>query len=151
MGARKGAGPRPAEKGGTLGIPRLAVVVAMGIATTGGSWAHAEGMDCADASRYGEVSREELVGLIEKKAVFVIDVNSPKSFHKQRIPTAIHYGASKGKLEKVLPTDKGALIVAYCGGPSCAAWRRAAARACALGYTNVKHFKGGILGWTKGL
>ena len=51
----------------------------------------------------------------------------------------------KEELEKVLPADKGALVVAYCGGPSCNAYKAAAKKAEALGYTNVKH----LSGWKK--
>ena len=47
----------------------------------------------------------------------------------------------------MLPADKNALIVAYCGGPKCGAWKKAAKAAAALGYTNIKHFSGGISGW----
>jgi rhodanese-related sulfurtransferase len=41
------------------------------------------------------------------------------------------------------------MIVAYCGGPACTAWKKAAQDACKLGYTNIKHFKEGISGWKK--
>jgi len=39
------------------------------------------------------------------------------------------------------------LVVAYCGGPSCNAYTRAANAASKLGYTNVKHLSAGISGW----
>jgi len=47
------------------------------------------------------------------------------------------------------PADKNALIVAYCGSPSCGAFARAAEAAVKLGYTNVKFYSGGISGWKK--
>jgi rhodanese-related sulfurtransferase len=47
----------------------------------------------------------------------------------------------------VLPADKGALVVAYCGSPSCGAYAQAAAAAVKLGYTNVRHYPGGLSGW----
>jgi rhodanese-related sulfurtransferase len=47
----------------------------------------------------------------------------------------------------VLPADKAALVVAYCGSPKCGAYKKAANAAVQLGYTNVKHFSGGISGW----
>jgi rhodanese-related sulfurtransferase len=47
----------------------------------------------------------------------------------------------------MLPADKNALVVAYCGGPACNAYKEGAKAAEELGYTNVKHFKGGISGW----
>jgi rhodanese-related sulfurtransferase len=39
--------------------------------------------------------------------------------------------------------------VAYCGNEKCGAYAAAAAKAKELGYTNVKHFSGGIAGWKK--
>jgi len=48
-----------------------------------------------------------------------------------------------------LPADKAALVVAYCGGPKCMAYQAGADAAMKLGYTNVKHFPGGISGWKK--
>jgi rhodanese-related sulfurtransferase len=57
--------------------------------------------------------------------------------------------AQKAKLASLLPQDKGALIVAYCGGPKCGAYKSAAAAAKKLGYTNVKHLSAGISGWKK--
>lgn len=47
----------------------------------------------------------------------------------------------------MLPKDKDALIVAYCGGPRCGAYASAAKAAEKLGYTNVKHLTAGISGW----
>ncbi len=45
------------------------------------------------------------------------------------------------------PTDKAAWVVAYCGGPKCLAYKAGDDAATKLGYTNVKHFSGGISGW----
>ena len=45
--------------------------------------------------------------------------------------------------------NKKTLIVAYCGGPSCGAYKRGAAAAKKLGYTNVKRLAAGISGWKK--
>ena len=58
----------------------------------------------------------------------------------------MRYKASDAGL---LPKDKGALIVAYCGGPKCNAYKAAAKAAEKLGYTNVKQFGAGISGWKK--
>lgn len=102
--------------------------------------------DCESDSQYGEVSKAELQKLIADKKVFLIDVNSKESFAKQSIPGAIHFG-SQSKLENVLPKDKDALIVAYCGGVSCTAWKKAAIAACKMNHKNIKHFKPGITGW----
>ena len=98
-------------------------------------------------SEYPDVSIKDLKSAIEKKEVVVIDVNGTDSFKDGHIPTAIDFEASADKLEKVLPKDKNALIVAYCGGPQCMAYKAAAKKAVALGYTNVKHLSAGISGW----
>jgi len=45
-----------------------------------------------------------------------------------------------------LPTRR-ALVVAYCGGPACNAYKAGAQAAADLGYTNVKHLAAGISGW----
>jgi rhodanese-related sulfurtransferase len=106
-------------------------------------------VDCSDETNFPNIEKQELTQLIEKKAVTVVDVNGEDSFKKARIPTAVHYGTVKKDFASVLPKDKSALIVAYCGGPKCTAWEKAAEDACKMGYTNIRHFKGGISGWTK--
>ncbi|MGZ8898688.1 MAG: rhodanese-like domain-containing protein [Candidatus Binatia bacterium] len=99
------------------------------------------------AGEYPDVSIKELKKSIESKQVTVIDVNGTESFEKAHIPGAIDFEASEEKLASVLPKDKNALIVAYCGGPKCMAYKQAAKKAEALGYKNVKHLSAGISGW----
>ena len=103
--------------------------------------------DCNDVSKYGEVSKTELKQLIDSKSVTLIDVNSEKTFKENHIPTAFNFYENKSNFESKLPAAKDSLIVAYCGGPKCTAWQKAAKEACLKGYTNIKHFKGGIRGW----
>ena len=99
------------------------------------------------AGEYPDISINELKNLIESKKVVLIDVNGSKSYQKGHIPGAIDFEANEEKLAKVLPQDKNALIVAYCGGPKCMAYKQAAQKAEALGYKNVKHLSAGIAGW----
>ncbi|MEM0897672.1 MAG: rhodanese-like domain-containing protein, partial [Verrucomicrobiota bacterium] len=84
---------------------------------------------------------------IDAKEVTVVDVNGTRAYKKGHIPSAIDFQASSEDFAKLLPSDKGALIVAYCGGPKCSAYKKAAEAAADLGYTNVKHFSGGRSGW----
>ena len=119
------------------------------IAAVASSGAAALASDCKDEARYPVIEREELASLIAKKQVVTVDVNSKESFSKHHVPGAIHYGSHKADFAKQLPADKGALIVAYCGGPKCMAWKDAAEAACELKYTNIRHFKAGISGWEK--
>ena len=92
-------------------------------------------------------SIKDLKKAIEEKKVTVIDVNGTDSYKQGHIPTAINFEAKKAELKKVLPKDKDALVVAYCGGPQCGAYKSAAVAAKELGYTNVKHLSAGIKGW----
>lgn len=98
-------------------------------------------------SEYPDISINELKTAIAEKKVTVIDVNGSASYAKGHVPTAIDFAASKDDLAKQLPSDKGALVVAYCGGPTCSAYKKAANAAKELGYTNVKHLSAGISGW----
>jgi rhodanese-related sulfurtransferase len=99
------------------------------------------------AGEYPDISITELKTAIEGKKVTVIDVNGSASYQKGHIPGAVDFAQVKGKLADSLPKDKGALVVAYCGGPTCNAYSAAAKAAKELGYTNVKHLSAGISGW----
>lgn len=99
------------------------------------------------AAEFPDISIAELKQAITDKKVTVIDVNGAGSYQKGHVPTAISYAAVQSDLASKLPADKSSLIVAYCGGPSCNAYQKAAKAAQALGYTNVKHLSAGISGW----
>lgn len=108
----------------------------------------AVGVLSVQAGDFGDISVDELEKAIKDGSVTVLDVNRPKSFNKGHIPGAVHF-PSVEDLAKVLPENKDALIVAYCGGPKCGAYKRGAKAASALGYKNVKHLSAGISGWKK--
>jgi rhodanese-related sulfurtransferase len=99
------------------------------------------------AGDYPDISIAELKKAIADKKVTVIDVNSVDTYKSGHVPTAVHYSAVKGDFAAALPKDKDALVVAYCGSPSCNAYTAAANAAKKLGYTNVKHLSAGISGW----
>jgi len=105
--------------------------------------------DAKAGAGFPDISHEELLKAVAAKTVTVIDVNGTESFAQGHIAGAIDFAASQEKLASVLPADKGALIVAYCGGPTCKAYKQAAKAATKLGYTNVKHYSAGISGWKK--
>jgi rhodanese-related sulfurtransferase len=99
------------------------------------------------AAEFPDISIADLKQAIADKKVTVIDVNGPASYANGHIPGAINFAAQKDSLASLLPSDKGALVVAYCGGPQCSAYKAAANAASQLGYTNVKHLSAGIKGW----
>ena len=103
----------------------------------------------AFAGDYPDISIAELKKAIADKTVIVIDVNGSDSYKSGHVPTALNYADVKTNFSNVLPKDKDALVVAYCGGPACHAYTAAADAATKLGYTNVKHLSAGISGWLK--
>lgn len=98
-------------------------------------------------SEFGEVGFRELNEIIAAKSATIIDVNSPKTYQAGHVPGAINFYANQEKLASMLPENKDALIIAYCGSATCSAWMDGANAAKALGYTNIKHYKDGIKGW----
>jgi hypothetical protein len=109
----------------------------------------AAGVDCNKEESFPIISKIELQKVVEAKSAFIVDVNGDASYKKTHVPGAIHYGSHRSDFAKLLPADKNAMIVAYCGGPMCTAWHKAAMEACKLGYNNIQHFKDGISGWNK--
>ncbi len=101
----------------------------------------------AFAGSYPDITIPELKTAIQKNQVTLLDVNGTGSWRKGHIPGAIDFASNESKLASVLPKDKSALIVAYCGGPQCKAYQSAAKAAEKLGYKNVKHLVAGISGW----
>lgn len=112
-----------------------AVVVAMALAVS------------AFAGEYKEISVKEVRQLVDAKKGVIIDVNGTDSYKKGRIPGALNYDVVKTGLAAALPEDKNTPIVAYCGGPKCKAYEKAAKAAADLGYKNVRHLVAGISGW----
>ena len=103
----------------------------------------------AGSAKVADISQAELQAAIAAKSAVILDVNGSDSFKAGHIPGAVDYIAHKDQLAALLPADKNALVVAYCGSPSCHAYAAAADAAVKLGYTNVKHFAPGISGWKK--
>jgi rhodanese-related sulfurtransferase len=99
------------------------------------------------AAEFPTITIDDLKTAMASKHVVLLDANGSESWQKGHIPGAIDFSANKENLASVLPKDKDALVVAYCGNPQCPAYRAAAAAAKELGYTNVKHLTAGIMGW----
>ena len=99
------------------------------------------------AASFPDVKIDDLKSAIASKHVTVIDVNGSDSWKEGHIPGALDFETVKANLATVLPKDKSALVVAYCGGPKCQAYQAAAKAAKELGYKNVKHLSAGISGW----
>ena len=101
------------------------------------------------AGEVQDITVPDLKAAIDAKKVTLLDANGSKSWKAGHIPGAIDFKASTDKLASLLPADKSALVVAYCGGPKCMAYKAAVEAAQKLGYTNIKHLPAGMSGWTK--
>ncbi len=97
--------------------------------------------------KFPTISHAELKQAVAEKEVVLLDVNGSETYAKGHIPGAVDFTAKADNLSKVLPADKDALIVAYCGNERCGAYARAAEAARKLGYKNVRHYAPGIAGW----
>jgi rhodanese-related sulfurtransferase len=99
--------------------------------------------------RFAAISHPELKQAIADHKVVLLDANGSETYQQGHIPGAIDFSTSAARLASLLPADKGALIVAYCGNEACGAYASAAEAARKLGYTNVRHYSPGIAGWKK--
>jgi rhodanese-related sulfurtransferase len=107
----------------------------------------AVGIVRAADTTYPDITHDELVKALETRSVTLLDANGTETYKEGHIPTAIDFQQAEKSLASVLPADKNTLIVAYCGNEQCAAYRSAAKAASDLGYTNVKHYAKGIVGY----
>src|SRR5690242_12564535 len=91
-----------------------------------------------------DITIPELKAAMAAKKVVLLDANGTKSWAEGHIASAIDFKGQADKLASLLPADKSTLVVAYCGGPKCMAYKAAAEAALKLGYTNVQHLPAGI-------
>jgi rhodanese-related sulfurtransferase len=99
------------------------------------------------AGEFADISIKDVKAAADAKSAVIIDANGPDSYKSGHVPGALSFAAIKQDLASKLPTDKKALVIAYCGNPKCGAYLSAAKAAQKLGYTNVKHMAAGIDGW----
>lgn len=78
--------------------------------------------------------------------VVVIDARGTDSYAKGHVPNSKDIGVEKMTPE-MLPQDKAAPVVFYCGSTQCPVSDMAASKAVKWGYTNVWVYKGGIADW----
>jgi rhodanese-related sulfurtransferase len=94
----------------------------------------------------GEVVKE----IVDGKAMGLVIDSRPKQtmYDKEHIPGAISLPTSQfEKMKGLLPADKNALIVFYCGGLKCALSHKAAFKSEEMGYTNVRVYAKGYPDW----
>ncbi|NNG11789.1 MAG: rhodanese-like domain-containing protein [Halobacteria archaeon] len=86
----------------------------------------------------------------KKDDVLIIDSRPARKYDKGHIVPAINISNSQfDKLTHLLPEDKSTLLIFYCGGLKCNLSHKSAAKAEALGYTNIKVYAAGYPDWKK--
>jgi len=86
----------------------------------------------------------------DKEKVVIIDARPKRVFDKGAIPGALNIPDSEfDKHVDKLPADKATPLVYYCGGLECVLSDKSAAKARALGYTNVVTYPPGYPEWEK--
>ncbi len=101
---------------------------------------------------YASVSVDYVKKQIDSSADMVVIDARPKrkKYDKGHIPTAISIPDTQfDKFKDRLPGDRSKQIVFYCGGLKCKLSHKSAAKAIAMGYTNVKVFSAGYPAWKK--
>src|SRR3978361_1278816 len=92
------------------------------------------------------ISPSGLHELMRKQPVTVLDVNSPQSWMKARVPGALNLDPA-GYSASDLPPDKESSLVFYCSNPLCRKAPNAARRAEKMGYGNVRVMSAGTTTW----
>lgn len=97
------------------------------------------------------VSAAYLKKLMDEKAAYtLVDARPKRVADKGMIPGAINISDTEfDKQVDKLPADKASLLIYYCGGLECLLSDKSAAKARALGYTNVVTYPPGYPEWEK--
>lgn len=101
------------------------------------------------AADYPDISISDLETAIQNNAVILLDVNGTAYYEEGHIPSAINLRAHGEDIAQILGDKKDKLVVAYCGGPQCSAYKAGIKAAEAAGFTNIMHFSAGISGWVE--
>ncbi len=92
---------------------------------------------------FGRLTVDQVQQLIDSKAAYIFDNNSPDRYAQGHVPTA-KWVAFDDVKPADLPADKSATLIFYCGGERCIACHKAAEMALELGYKNVNIMPAGI-------
>jgi rhodanese-related sulfurtransferase len=97
-----------------------------------------------------EINTKQLLKIMTGKAPYhLFDARPVKRFGKAHVPGARPAHPKDDNFIGLLPEDKNALLVFYCGGPTCPYTGVAVGKAQKAGYTNLKGYQAGLPGWKK--
>ncbi|MCG8640160.1 MAG: rhodanese-like domain-containing protein [Desulfobacterales bacterium] len=105
------------------------------------SWHYHSIVDAAFVKEHMKVPMPETTMFIDSRPY-------KTKYVKGHIPGAVNIPLTEfDKKKDLLPKDKNALLVFYCGGPKCKLSHKSAVKAEKLGYTNVKVYALGYPDW----
>jgi rhodanese-related sulfurtransferase len=97
-----------------------------------------------------EIDTGELLKIMTGEAPYhLFDARPVKRFGKAHVPSAKPAHPKDDNFLSLLPGDKAALLVFYCGGPTCPYTGISVEKAGKAGYTNLKGYQAGLPGWKK--
>lgn len=97
-----------------------------------------------------EIGVSELLGVMTGGQPYhLLDARPGKRFGAAHIPGARSAFPKDPSFLGKLPEDKSALVIFYCGGPTCPFTGHSVKIAMDAGYTNLRGFQAGLPGWKK--
>ena len=114
---------------------------------------------CCICLPHGLLLAADDIPIIETKALkheldsgapmVLVNALSPIEFKNLTIKGSVNIPSSKVAGNPMLPEDKSMPLVFFCKGPICVKSFKAARKAMALGYTNVKIYQAGLPDWIR--
>lgn len=96
------------------------------------------------------VSASYVKKVLDDGSAVVIDSRPPRKFAQGHVPGSLNIPTTRfEEFQSGLPEDKASELIFYCGGYTCPLSTKGAAKAKALGYTNLKVYQAGWPDWKK--
>ncbi len=92
-----------------------------------------------------EISREDLEAGLNAEALALVDVREIQEFDAGHVPGSINLPLSRFQPGQ-LPTDKPVVLICRSGARSATALGRARG----AGVADIRHYRGGVIGWANG-
>ena len=106
------------------------------------SWLYKNIVDAAFVSQYAKIPIRD--------DALIVDSRPSRKYDKGHIVPSTNISNSQfEKLTHLLPEDKSTQLIFYCGGLKCPLSHKSAAKAEALGYTNIGVYAAGYPDWVK--
>lgn len=106
------------------------------------SWLYKNIVDAAFVDQYAKVPIRD--------DALIVDSRPARKYDKGHIVPSVNISNSQfDKLTHLLPEDKSTQLIFYCGGLKCPLSHKSAAKAEALGYTNIGVYAAGYPDWVK--